>query len=548
MHAAVTENRSHWSRRWGVGGAAVAATAVLAVAVATNGGSGPSYRTASVERSDVDATLDSLGTIQPINQADLSFPVGGNVRSVSVTVGQHVTVGQTLAQLDTTSLDAQVASAQSAVAAAAARMAADQSSQASPTVSTAVAPAAFSTESSSGHNGHAAGTGTSTPASTARDVVTEQQARLISEQHQADQDLAQEKRDLATEASRCRAFVTSADGGTSPPSTDHVQRHASPDPSQCDAAITAVLADQNAVNHDQQALTADLPVLGAAIDKLMTTPQVTQPVASPHPSAAPSGDRTAHATASPAGGVNRAAPPLRLASPEQLASDQAAIDAAQAQLAEARQAHDQAELRSPIDGTVGSVAIAAGESVQGSAGNPQIVVIGPGDHQVMTSVSDTSIGSVRVGDAATVIPSGTSTALHGQVIAIGLLAASGSPASAGSVGYPITIGLASTGEQLFTGQSAAVSIMVAHASDTLTVPSSAIHHFGSGSTVSVLRHGTPSNVRVTLGVIGPTRTQVLAGLNSGDQVILANLSQPLPSSDGQSLRRATGGAGGRSGG
>ena len=554
MHAAVTEVRRRGSRfqrgrrRWAVGGAGVVVAAVLAGLAAANGGSGPSYRTAGVERTDVDATLDSLGTIQPINQANLGFPIGGNVHSVLVTVGQHVTVGQMLAELDTTSLDAQVASAQSAVAAAAARLAADQSSQAARTVSTPVAPAAFSTESNSGNNSHPAATGSSNPASTARGVVAGQQTRLVTDQHQADQDMVQEKRDLATEASRCRAFITSADGATSHPSMRHAQQPASADPGQCATAITAVLADQTAVDHDQQAVTADLPALSAAIDKLMTTAQVTPRGASPPTTAAPNADRTAHATSSPAGGVNRPSPALRPASPEQLASDQAAIDAAQAQLAEARQAHDQAELRTPIDGTVGSVTITAGESVQGSSGNPQIVVIGPGDHQVMTSVSDTTIGSVRVGDAATVIPSGTSLALHGQVISIGLLAATGPTATAGPVSYPVTVGLARTDEQLFAGQSAAVSIMVAHASDTLTVPSSAVHHVGSASTVSVLRHGTPSTVRVSLGVIGTIRTQVLAGLNQSDQVILADLSQPLPTSGIQSLRRATGGASGRSGG
>jgi hypothetical protein len=89
--------------------------------------------------------------------------------------------------------------------------------------------------------------------------------------------------------------------------------------------------------------------------------------------------------------------------------------------------------------------------------------------------------------------------------------------------------------------------MLAHASGTLTVPSSAVHHAGANNIVSVLRNGTPSDVLVTLGAAGPIRTQVLAGLNPGDQVILADLSQPLPTIDIQNIRRATGGDG-RAGG
>ncbi|MGH3765316.1 MAG: hypothetical protein ACRDS0_02400 [Pseudonocardiaceae bacterium] len=166
----------------------------------------------------------------------------------------------------------------------------------------------------------------------------------------------------------------------------------------------------------------------------------------------------------------------------------------------------------------------------------------------MTSASDVTVGSVRLGDAVTVVPSGGSAPVHGQVVSIGLLASTSSSSSAGSINYPITIGLTNTDEQLFTGQSASVSIMLAHASGTLTVPSSAVHHVGAGNVVSVLRNGTPSNVIVTLGATGPTRTEVLAGLNAGDQVILANLSQPLPTGNIQNLRRVTGGNGGGGGG
>ena len=574
MHALVIKDRprrprpQRGHRRWAVAGAAITAAVVLAIAVKTSNSSGSSYRTATVERADVDATIDSLGTIQPVNQASLSFSVAGTVSSVPATVGQHVTVGQTLAQLDTATLDAQVASARSAVAAAQAKLAADQSSQAIPTVTAAVAPSAFSTQTTSGDNTHATGTGSSNPASAARDMLTKQQTRLINDQHQADQDLTQEKHDLTAETNSCQAFVSTTSGSAPQVAANHSQRHGRllpdatttvvpPDPSQCQTAIAAVLADQAAVNHDQQAVTGDLPALSAAITKFMTTAQATQPPPSPHPTATPSAARSARTTTAPTSAGNRTASALRPpstasaphpTSPEQLASDQAAIDAAQAQLTEAQQAHDQAELRSPIDGTVGLVTLSAGQAVPGNSTSPQIVIIGAGAHQVTTSVSDTSVESVRVGDTATVIPSGSSATLHGQVVSIGVLGTSRSTGS-GSASYPVTIGLTATDQPLFTGQNASVSIMLAHASDTLTVPSSAVHHENSRSTIAVLQNGNAKNLDVTLGVVGVTRTQVLSGLNPGDQVIIADLSRSLPTTDIQNLRRlAGGGSGGRAGG
>jgi HlyD family secretion protein len=138
--------------------------------------------------------------------------------------------------------------------------------------------------------------------------------------------------------------------------------------------------------------------------------------------------------------------------------------------------------------------------------------------------------------------------LRGQVVSIGLLASSGSSTPSGSVSYPVTIGVTGTEQQLFAGQSASVSITLAHASGALTVPSSAVHHAGANNIVTVLRDGTLTNVQVTLGAVGPTRTQVLAGLNPVDQVILADLSQPLPTTNIQNVRRVTGGGGGRTGG
>ncbi|MGH3770478.1 MAG: efflux RND transporter periplasmic adaptor subunit [Pseudonocardiaceae bacterium] len=514
---------------------------VLVGAAATSRTSGPSYRTASVERADVDSTITSLGTIQPINEANLSFPIAGTVGGVSVTVGQHVTAGQTLAQLDTTALDAKVASARSAVAAAQARLAADESSQTSGTSTAAVAPAAFITEI----------TGSSDPTSAARELVTQQQARLIADQQQADQDLATEQRDLTTETSLCQVFLTSADGGAArtPPNSDRPSPWSwrAPDASGCAAALQTVLADQVAVDHAQQVVATDMPALDNAVDKLLISARPSaqaQPLQPLQPRQSPR-QPPSGTTGSPAGGANRAASSARPASAEQLTSDQAAIDAAQAQLSEAQQAHDQAELRSPIDGTVGSVTISTGGLVQGSSGTPQIVVIGPGSYQVTTSVSDTAVGSVRVGDAATVTPSGSSAPLLGQVVSVGLLASSGSNTPSGLVSYPVSIGLTDTEQPLSAGQSASVSIMLAHASGTLTVPSSAVHTAGANNIVTVLRAGTPHNVQVTLGAIGPTRTQVLAGLTPGDQVILADLSQPLPTTNLQNVRRLAGGGGGR---
>lgn len=566
-------------RRWLL---VLAVLAGLVGVVATSSSGAARYRTAAVERGDVESTLDAPGTIQPVNQANLSFPITGVVRSVAAVIGQHVSVGQTLAELDTTSLDAQVAAAQSTVAAAQARLASDSSRQTGDASTAAVAPAAFRTviAPTARNAGNASGgTGSSDPVSAARNLLTTQQARLVTGQHQADQDLAREQHDLSAENTACQALLVSPGASRSPSpalqrqparATASTARTGAPDASGCEAAARTVLADQIAVEHDQQAVAAMEPALDGAIDKLVaavqtSSPPTPQPSAQPQPqhntqpssqqqrpsTTGPAPQNTAgpsHQTGSPTEPAARAPAPTRPASAEQLASDQTAVDAAQAGLAEAQQARDQAELRSPIDGMVGSVAISPGAAVPGDSSSPQLVIIGPGSHQVTTSISDTAIGSVRLGDAATIIPSGSSTPVHGQIVSIGVLSSTSSTTGPGSVSYPVTIGLTGTGQQLFAGQSASVSILMAHASGSLTVPTSAVHHAGALTTVTVLRQGIASSVRVSLGTVGPTRTQILSGLNQGDQVVLAELSQPLPTTNLQNIQRIASGGGGGSGG
>jgi hypothetical protein len=64
------------------------------------------------------------------------------------------------------------------------------------------------------------------------------------------------------------------------------------------------------------------------------------------------------------------------------------------------------------------------------------------------------------------------------------------------------------------------------------VPTSAVHG-QSPATVTVLA-GTQSSPReVTVGIVGPLRTQITGGLTAGEQVVLADLDAPLPSADDQ---------------
>ncbi|HUQ41979.1 MAG TPA: efflux RND transporter periplasmic adaptor subunit [Candidatus Limnocylindrales bacterium] len=73
-------------------------------------------RTASVARGSVSQTVTVSGSISAQGQARLAFKSGGKIAQIFVTSGQAVTVGQPLAKLDTTDLEAAVATAQQSLA------------------------------------------------------------------------------------------------------------------------------------------------------------------------------------------------------------------------------------------------------------------------------------------------------------------------------------------------------------------------------------------------------------------------------------------------
>jgi multidrug efflux pump subunit AcrA (membrane-fusion protein) len=105
----------------------------------------------------------------------------------------------------------------------------------------------------------------------------------------------------------------------------------------------------------------------------------------------------------------------------------------------------------------------------------------------------------------------------------------------------------------FDGSGADAVITTGTARNVVTVPNSAIRSTAGGThTVTVMKDGKPTTVRVTLGVAGSDVTQVTSGLRAGQQVVLAELSQPLPgsatSSTNGTFRLPVGGFGGLGGG
>lgn len=103
---------------------ALLAAAVVVVGVGatqihrSSGNQVPQYATATVGRGTVDETVSVTGTVQAPVTDNVSFQVSGTVATVPVKLGTQVKAGQTLATLDSSSLQAQLVSAQGQLASA----------------------------------------------------------------------------------------------------------------------------------------------------------------------------------------------------------------------------------------------------------------------------------------------------------------------------------------------------------------------------------------------------------------------------------------------
>jgi hypothetical protein len=107
----------------------------------------------------------------------------------------------------------------------------------------------------------------------------------------------------------------------------------------------------------------------------------------------------------------------------------------------------------------------------------------------------------------------------------------------------VTVLVARPGKAFVDGGATSVSIAVKNVTNVITVPNSAL----SNGSVTVLNAGKATRTRVQTGITGALVTEVTSGLRVGQQVVLADLSQALPTNSTTTPRFGNGGFGGPGG-
>ncbi len=104
------------NRNWLITGIVVIIVVVIALfaypRLTASAASTANLQTAPVQRGDLIASVNAAGNVVATQDTKLGFQTSGRVAQVSVQVGDRVTQGQVLMQLDTTDLDLALRSAQ----------------------------------------------------------------------------------------------------------------------------------------------------------------------------------------------------------------------------------------------------------------------------------------------------------------------------------------------------------------------------------------------------------------------------------------------------
>jgi HlyD family secretion protein len=517
---------------------------IATAAIAFTASGSHAYRTATAITGSVTRELPGTGTIEPVSQATVAFPISGTVKTVDVKLGEAVATGTTLATLETTSLDSQVLSKQAALASA-------QLNLFKALHGEAVTGGGGS--GGSGGNGRTPTTNAVTTAAVSNNTTDAAQA-VVAAQHEVDIAMAAVNDALAaadtacgqktvTQPRRGSSDGTGSPGGagspggtgshgpppstpttlpTTPKSTTTTTTPASTGTPSTGIGSAACQSAQQSLYRAQQDLAEKQDALGRAENGYEKALRASNGNVE--------NGGTGNANLGLDGGSGSNNSNSVSYSAQDLVSYQAAVDAATADVAAALESVSQATVKSPISGTVVALSLQRGAQVSAGSATANIVIAGGNGYEIATSIGVNDITQVKVGDAASVIPDGSLDRISAEVVFVG------SPTNSGSsTTYPVVIGLTGAPGTLRNGAMATTTIDVSTSkAKAVLVPTSAVHDLNGRHTVSVLKDGKQTTVAVQIGVVGAQLTEITSGIDAGQTVVLADLGAAVPSSNADS--------------
>jgi macrolide-specific efflux system membrane fusion protein len=180
---------------------------------------------------------------------------------------------------------------------------------------------------------------------------------------------------------------------------------------------------------------------------------------------------------------------------------------------------DAASLVAPVAGTVTAVAIRAGADAPSGAA----ITIAASSLAVSTSVVESDVTKISIGQAASVTIDALGAVLDGTVSAIAPTAESSG--GSGVVSYAVTVTLDAPPAGLRPGMTADVTIVTATAEGVLAIPSRALSGTTGAYTVRVVGADGSTEIReVGVGLVTSSLAEITSGLTAGETVVTGTSS------------------------
>ena len=479
----------------------------------------PNFEVVQIGRDTILATVNATGRIEPKTEVQVNFEASGVVAEVLVKRGQHVTAGTGLARLQTEDLELALRSAQVGLA----RAEAELKKLYQPASVEDVASAQAAVESARSNLKRVLAGSNQDDIASARAAVKSAQANL-------DKVLAGPSQDsiTAAAASLRRAEVALKEAQWA---YDKVSYRgdvgAMPQASQLEQATIDYetaranynLAVEGPTEADIAAARSQLSQAETNLAKLLEAPTEADKAAAQ--------SQLAQAEAS-------LAKLSQGPSDADVAVAQAAVDSAHISLEQAQLNLARASLVAPIDGVVTQINIKQGE--RPAAGQAAVILTDMSAYHIDVEIDEIDIGRIKrdqkVSIAVDAVPDAD---IAGHVTDISPEPIQGT--SSGIVAYEVTVALDSNDPRLLPGMTTDATIETERLEDVVVVPNRLVRiDRQKGEPVAYVEkvdeQGNPTRVEVKLGLRNETMSQVLAGLEVGDQVVIQSVSRQ------QQLQRA----------
>jgi HlyD family secretion protein len=202
-------------------------------------------------------------------------------------------------------------------------------------------------------------------------------------------------------------------------------------------------------------------------------------------------------------------------------SAQASVQSAQASVQSAQAKLQNSQIVAPIDGVITQFDAKVGQFA--APGAILISIISENSFEVDALVSEIDVSKVALGNKVSMtLDAFSNETFNGSVFYID----PAQTASSGVVGYKIKVAFDKADERMKSGLTANIDIETRHKDDALIVPQSAILQNDAGTFVEVLKDGVVNDLPVVIGLRDQNgNVEVISGVTDGQQVLNVGLKK-----------------------